>query len=156
MVSYDEWTRAFAYRNRDHYYEPYWNEWLTVDASGATELGWGHINERRSIQDEVKQWWNNTLADHGKNVWDNTTLTIDEATEWFTLSDNSDLDRDGDGEIRYSEFCMKQLQVEVACLSDIELDIQHWDTDNTGGIDYDEFVVIMEDEETGIEGDEFR
>jgi hypothetical protein len=97
MISYDELTRAFAYRNRDHYYTPYWNDWLLVDASEATELSWSHINTRKSLQEETVESWNNTLADHGiQPVYMNTTIPVDSAYEWFSSTDSA-LDRDGDG-----------------------------------------------------------
>ena len=97
MVSYEEITRAFAHRRNAHYYEAYWNEWLLVDASGATELSWSHINARKSLQNETVATWNNTLATHGiQPVYENTTISVDEAYEWFSSTDSA-LDRDGDG-----------------------------------------------------------
>ena len=41
---------------------------------------------------------------------------------------------------------MTQLAVEVACLSDTELDIIEWDSDESGGINYNEFQTIMHEE----------
>lgn len=45
---------------------------------------------------------------------------------------------------------MTILAVEVACLSETELDIIHWDTNESGGIGFDEFKTIMDDEGTGM------
>ena len=41
---------------------------------------------------------------------------------------------------------MTLLAVESACLSETELDIIHWDTNESGGIDFEEFKSIMQDE----------
>ena len=107
MISYEEVTKAYSSNNRMHIWEAYWNDWLLVDASEATELSWDHINIRKSIQDENKQWWNSTLYEHDiHEVYENTTITLAEATEWFASIDAADLDRDGDAKVRYSEFCM--------------------------------------------------
>lgn len=37
---------------------------------------------------------------------------------------------------------MTKLNVEVACLTDLELEIQSYDINKNGGIGYDEFVLI--------------
>ena len=45
---------------------------------------------------------------------------------------------------------MTILAVESACLSETELDIIHWDTNESGGIGFEEFKTIMHDEGNDI------
>ena len=157
IVSASEYERAFGDKN-DYAYrrKPYWDEWINQDWTDATGVTWGHINERFNLENEVGGEWNNTLAAHGRNAWLNTTITLAEATEWFSLTTTETVDLNGDGNVHYSEFCMQRIGIEAVCLHEIELTIKHFDVDGSGGVNFDEFLAIMaQDEEPDMMSDEF-
>ena len=39
---------------------------------------------------------------------------------------------------------MTQLAVEAACYSDLALEIKYYDTDNSGGVEWPEFLALLE------------
>ena len=66
------------------------------------------------------------------------------------------VDLNGDGNVHYSEFCMQRIAIEAVCLHEIELTIKHYDVDGSGGVNFDEFLAIMADEENDSDmSDEF-
>jgi len=76
-----------------------------------------------AVQADVKRTWQDALASINIEPKDSTTIGSDQALELFNMVIDDETDRDGDGRIQYSEYCMSKLHVEVACLTELEWDI---------------------------------
>ena len=134
-VTSEEFNRAFADQTPFAIYEDYWNDWLTAGLSDDVELDFGHINELNNTLSNVMVDWNNTIAENEIEMVDDT-ISQEDAFNYFDQT-ASTLNAEV---FTWAAYCMQRLDVRVVCFDRLTLELEAYDLNGDGGVDWDEFL----------------